>query len=329
MILCVLTIVLFLSIRPRIPVLNSTFQFAGDEFGRANGMPSDAADVLYQRDASFIARLDNPPNASYDDAFIAFGSGGSNDGDLSGESLGNRPMSNDIDDDDTDDDDDGDADDDGDDEDALAANQPQTESNGISYARPAKTTPTRTTTTTTTPASTTAAGATGQPAAPYDAPQAGNYYALSMEDMSVYDDVNNNRLNLPPSPEQMYANSGGPLRPSSTSASAHASSTTEPAAPVAAAASDPAAAAAAAAVDSTSHSYIRIDVYNANDGANVAGAAAAWDQSTAAAALAAAGTITEDGASAAKTATAASWRASTAAATMSMAVATTTLPTAK
>lgn len=196
--------------------------------------------MLYQRDASFIARLDNPPNVSYDDT--SFSGAGSR----SSESSSAELLSNDI--------DDATNDDGGGDDDEL--NDTITKPNDDHFAgQPAAATAasmvakTYTTTTTTT-------------AATY-VPPAGNYYALSMEDMSVYDDVNNNRLNLP-SPQQMYFKSTEVGGRTSTAQPTAALAPSVASTSVSAASELETSSVTSFGADSTSHSYIRIDVYDNN-----------------------------------------------------------------
>lgn len=202
--------------------------------------------MLYQRDASFIARLDNPPNASmYDDDALYGGNGGESS---SSESLDNQ-LSNDIEVDDDDNDGDELVDDDNDvgggDDDDTGVRMTNAQARAATKAR----------TTTTTTTSTTA---------PY-VPAASNYFAISMEDMSVYDDVNNNRLNLPSPPQQVYfkpADDAGRSLAMSSKATAAALSAASTTTVTMVPADLETSSVTSFGADLTSHSYIRIDVYD-------------------------------------------------------------------
>lgn len=234
-------------------VINSTYQYPADEFGKPVG-PPDAADVLYQRDASFIARLDNAsPNASYEDPSYGDNSSGNSNSNNAAEDSDSfsSEMSNDIEDDDADDDD---ADNDDDNGRGRANRQP---SNEAKTAEPNTRPSTQPTTT---------------PSPLYVPSGGGNYYALSMEDMSVYDDVNNNRLNLP-SAQEMYfkpvetmaaASDDAPHSTTTKTATLDMLSVTTapPALPATSVDMETATSVATFGVDSTSHSYIRIDAYD-------------------------------------------------------------------
>lgn len=215
-----------------VTVINSTYSYGSDDIG-TDKKASDTEDVLYQRDASFSAKLDGFPTSEEASSDINI-----EDDDTP------LVISNDI-------------------EDHIHEEPPR---DSLLRTKPKltvrwveNTTPPVTTTHSSSTASSIESTTTTQY---YNVPAGetnNNYYPAFKEDMSVYDDVNNNRLNLR-SPSEMYQILGTVLREDQQQSQQQQphdgmqsimtdSSTTSPFP-------------SSIGPDSTSHSYIQIDVFD-------------------------------------------------------------------
>lgn len=221
-----------------VTVINSTYPFGSDDIG-SDKKASDTEDVLYQRDASFSAKLDGFPTS--DDAITS---------DLKREDD-DTPLviSNDI----TDHSHEWP-------KDSLLRTKPKLTVRWVENTTPV-TAPTLSSTNSafSTVESTTTTQTQQQSYNVAAGETNGNYYPAFKEDMSIYDDVNNNRLNLR-SPSEMYQMLGTVLREDQqqqhqqqkhekTPSSLMMDSTTSPFP-------------SSSGPDSTSHSYIQIDVFD-------------------------------------------------------------------
>lgn len=220
-----------------ITVINSTYSFGSDDIG-TDKKASDTEDVLYQRDAFFSAKLDGFPTS--EEATSDFDSKVDDTQSV---------ISNDIEDHRYEEP-----------SDSLLRTKPK-----LNVRLQENTTPVTTLHTSITPSS--ASSLEYTTTSQFNNVPAGdtsniNYYPAYKEDMSIYDDVNNNRLNLR-SPSEMYQILGTVLRedqqqqqqqlqkPHNDEMSMMTDSTTT--LPFPSSTNGP---------DSTSHSYIQIDVFN-------------------------------------------------------------------
>lgn len=224
-------------------MINSTYSFGTDDIG-SDKKASDSEDVLYQRDASFSAKLDGFPTSDEaagidvnheddDTAMVVI----SND---IAELSQDEPK------------------------DSLLRTKPKLTVRWLGNTSPVVVT---SRTSTTTPTASSSGDASSSTTAQSFGNGAGdtnlNFYPAFKEDMSIYDDVNNNRLNLR-SPSEMYQILGTVLREDqqqqeqqkqSDGAPSLMMDTTTTTLPFP----------ASTAVDATSHSYIQIDVFDNRD----------------------------------------------------------------